>query len=104
MNTKIKLGRLVLSATFGSLLWAGCASPSNYEVTSVESRPVDLTKLRPDTHPELNTGFALANARRVKADFPVVEPVTTEQAESAVIEEAAGSERPAHWVISPRQE
>ncbi len=66
MNTKIKLVRLVVAATFGSLLWAGCASPNNdYAVTRTDMRPVDLTKRRADTHPEFGTGIDRQTSRQV---------------------------------------
>ena len=72
MNTKYKLVRLVVSAVFGSLLWAGCASDRNYcstkpvsqsdcsleqndsDVDAISFRPVNLVSLSD------NTGLDLA--------------------------------------------
>ena len=85
MNTKQKLLRVVVTATFGSLLWAGCSSPrSDYATVSPESAPLDLTKRRPDTHPELSAGMDRPQASRTVIDGPWDYPV---------VDEAAGSER-----------
>ena len=72
MNTKYKLVRLVVSAVFGSLLWAGCASERNHCSTkpvlqsdcpleqnyfggdAISFRPVNLVSLSD------NTGLDLA--------------------------------------------
>jgi hypothetical protein len=88
MNTKLRFVRLVIAATFGSLLWAGCASTepsSRYETVAVNQQPVDLTKRLPGTHPEWNTGFDRMYAPVVRYDFPL---------ENQTINEAAGAERP----------
>lgn len=61
MNMKIKLIRLILGSSVGSLLWAGCAEPqfavSRFNPAEVAAAPVDQTKRRPDTHPEWRTGL-----------------------------------------------
>ncbi|MEP6662947.1 MAG: hypothetical protein ABJC04_04705 [Verrucomicrobiota bacterium] len=59
MNTKSKLLRLVVSATFGSLLWAGCASPNHDHHMSMAptSSPTDMTRVRANTHPEYRLGL-----------------------------------------------
>jgi hypothetical protein len=53
--------RLVLASSVGSLLWAGCAHPqysaNDIDPGSVSYAPVDQSKRRPDTHPELRTGL-----------------------------------------------
>jgi hypothetical protein len=83
MNNKIKLVRLVVAATFGSLLWAGCASPDRDYATIERNRPVDLTKFRADTHPEWGTGID-----RESAYGTVNVPV-----DNTPIYDAAGAER-----------
>ncbi len=88
MNTKLKLLRIVAAATFGSLLWVGCASPkSDYAATSPGTAPLDLTKRRPDTHPELSLGLDRSQTVRTVVDIPW---------DSDVLNEAAGSERRRH--------
>jgi hypothetical protein len=85
MNTKLKSVRFVLAVTFASLLWAGCASPSSqtyYVDASADTQPVDLTKRRADTHPELRSGLE---------QYGRLERVT--EAPNPVIEEAAGAPR-----------
>ena len=91
MNTKLKLMRLVMAATFGSLLWAGCSStrPDNSSsalALQSQSSPADLTKHRPDTHPEWKSGI-LAQRRTV---VEVPGEFTTD---AVIIEEAAGAAR-----------
>lgn len=83
MNTKLKLARLVVAATFGSLLWAGCASPrtTNYVDATAERTPVDLTQRRSDTYPAARTGLDHYTGRDSVIEVPVV------------IDEAAGTER-----------
>ena len=82
MNSKLKLLRVVAAATLGSLLWVGCSSPrSDY---AAGTAPVDLTKRRPDTHPELSVGLASAQSNLTVVDTP---------GDNGVINEAAGSER-----------
>jgi len=77
MNMKLKLVRLVVAATFGSLLWAGCASERTYYVdATADTRPIDLTKRSVDTHPELRIGL---DGKQVTDPW--------------FIEEAAGAER-----------
>lgn len=78
-NERAKFIRVVLASAVGSLLWAGCATnntiihdPAGSEVTAnsgpvvagvpidqedIAAAPVDLTKRRPDTHPELRSGL-----------------------------------------------
>lgn len=90
MNTKLKLMRLVMAATFGSLLWAGCSSTrpdhaANTLAIQSQSGPADLTKRRPDTHPEWKSGLAL---RRTVVEVPG--EFTTD---AVIIEEAAGAAR-----------
>lgn len=77
---------MVVAAAFGSLLWAGCASERvYYGDASSELRPVDLTKNRADTHPELRNGSeAYANWTDV-SDLP---------ARGVIVTESAGAERP----------
>jgi hypothetical protein len=85
MNTKYKLVRLVVSAAFGSLLWAGCASERTYYTDSSASlRPVNLTELRAHTRPEWRNGSENATWQSI-AEVPVEEPT---------IYEAAGARRP----------
>lgn len=91
MNTKLKLMRLVMAATFGSLLWAGCSSTHpDYSASSAntltsQSGPADLTKRRPDTHPEWKSGLAQRQT--------VVELPTEFTTDAVIIEEAAGARR-----------
>lgn len=83
MNTKFKLVRVVVAATFGSLLWAGCASEQVYYGDSSSNlRPVDLTKNRPGTHPELRNGSEQYSGWTDVSELP------------GVITESAGAERP----------
>jgi hypothetical protein len=69
MKTKLKFTKLVLSAALGSLIWAGCSTNSHhaayntsdpsiteYPLSAAVPVPVDQTKRRPDTHPELRKG------------------------------------------------
>ena len=82
MNTKLKLVRFVLAATFGSLLWAGCASPGeDYNYSLVDGNPPDLTKYRADTFPAYRTGL---DDRRLERFEVPADPTITE---------AAGAER-----------
>lgn len=91
MNTKLKLVRFVLAVTFGSLLWAGCASPENRQAnhynhhtvyTTTENRAIDLTKERADTYPARRSG--LLDRSRMLVEIP---------GDSTTINEAAGAER-----------
>lgn len=87
MKTKFKLVRFVLAATFGSLLWAGCATEPTYnDVASSELRPADLTDRRADTRPDLQNGSqAYAGWNKIITEQPATEPT---------IIESAGAERP----------
>lgn len=82
MNTKLKFLRIVVAATFGSLLWVGCSSPKSDSASLYP--PVDLTKRRPDTHPELSLGLDRTRTASTVVDLPEENPV---------LNEAAGSER-----------
>lgn len=68
MNVKSisKLARVVLASTVGSLLWAGCAEPrvAVHDPAVIAYAPVDLTKRRPDTNPELRSGMWQRNAEK----------------------------------------
>jgi hypothetical protein len=70
MKPTYKFVRVVLGATVGAVLWAGCASdrrvinePAGAEITE---RPMaldwqeNLTSWRTDTHPEWRTGWNMA--------------------------------------------
>jgi hypothetical protein len=65
MKTQFKVTRLVLAASLGSLIWAGCASDPNNSANvndavvaaNLDMVPVDQTRRRPDTHPELRSGL-----------------------------------------------
>jgi hypothetical protein len=86
MNTRFKAVRLVVAATFGSLLWAGCATERTYYGdSSADLRPVDLTEWRADTHPERRT----ASENYAGWDTSVEAPV-----EAPTIIESSGAERP----------
>lgn len=67
MNTKLRFFRLVLASSVGSILWAGCAEPrlvtANFDPALIAYAPVDLTKRRPDTHPELRSAMWQTVAR-----------------------------------------
>ena len=66
--------RLVIAATFGSLLWAGCASDrTHYANATAEMQPVDLTHLRADTHPETRTGLDHYAGREAVIEAPTIE-------------------------------
>ena len=81
MNTKFKLVRFVVAATFASLLWAGCASERTYYVDATPgTQPVDLTKQRAHTHPESRNGLDHYAGRDTVIEAPA-------------IEEAAGAQR-----------
>ncbi|MDB6055396.1 MAG: hypothetical protein JWN25_2919 [Verrucomicrobiales bacterium] len=68
MKTKLKFTKLVLAASLGSLIWAGCSTNNHqafnsndhsitaYPLSADVPVPVDQTKRRPDTHPELRRG------------------------------------------------
>jgi len=59
MKTNVKLIRVAVAAFVGSVLWAGCAGP-DYMVTdadTVSMAPIDQTRRRPDTHPELRSSL-----------------------------------------------
>ena len=87
MKTKFKLVRFVVAATFGSLLWAGCATERTYYGdASSNLRPVDLTDRRADTHPELQTG-----SEEYAGWNQIVE---TPAPDESTIFESAGAERP----------
>lgn len=77
---KLKHARFVVAVAFGSLLWAGCASPRNDSIVgTLDSRPIDLTEFRADTYPEhRNAAFQSQHV------VDVYNPVITE---------AAGAER-----------
>ncbi|MEO7676580.1 MAG: hypothetical protein ABIV39_07465 [Verrucomicrobiota bacterium] len=90
MNTKLKLMRLVMAATFGSLLWAGCSStgPSTSGSTlsmQSEAGPANLINRRPDTHPEWKSGLAVSRT--------VVEVPGEFTTDVVVVDEAAGARR-----------
>jgi hypothetical protein len=61
MNARIKLLRLTLASSVGSLLWAGCAQPRYSALTidprAVAAAPLDQTRRAADTHPELRSGL-----------------------------------------------
>ena len=120
-KSKVKLVRIVLASTVGSLLWAGCAQP-RVAVTDpqiIAQAPVDLTKRRPDTHPEMRTGLWQVTPDNVVADVVVAPNITPPntppgavdssyllsynpevinsvppEAQGEIIVEAAGAERP----------
>src|SRR5262245_39379883 len=82
MNIKFKFLRLVLASCVGSLIWAGCAKPrySAVEIDpkSIEATPVDMTKRRPDTHPELRTGLWQVTYQGLSTRPDVVNPLVFE--------------------------
>jgi hypothetical protein len=61
MKTNIKLVRLMLATSVGSLLWAGCAQPrymaSQIDPGAIQASPIDQIEQRPDTHPELRAAI-----------------------------------------------
>ena len=59
-----------MGACLGAVLWAGCATQPETGYVTMETRPVDLTKLRPDTHPELRTGLINAEYPMTVVDWP----------------------------------
>ena len=66
VKSKAKLVRVVLASTVGSILWAGCAEPrvAVHDPAVIAYAPVDLTKRRPDTNPELRNGIWQRSADR----------------------------------------
>jgi hypothetical protein len=102
MNTKHKLTRLVVGASLGSILWAGCSTSSSgrYSVVTTPGTyiaennnttvrtdqalmateptglpvPVNAVKRRPDTHPELRSGLwdLVVNQRQPQAQNATV--------------------------------
>ncbi|MEO7297006.1 MAG: hypothetical protein ABI042_00360 [Verrucomicrobiota bacterium] len=87
MKTNLRLVRLVVAATFGSLLWAGCSTMhdgnhrrSEYRNDiSSQTPPYDLTRRRVDTHPEWRTGLDRATSRDTTVDVPVDEAPTIDR-------------------------
>lgn len=79
VKSKAKLVRIVLGSTVGSLLWAGCAEPrvSVTDPQLIAAAPVDLTKRRPDTNPELRVGMWQTGAEW-QAPQVVLAPAITE--------------------------
>jgi hypothetical protein len=67
MRPQRKFIRVVLAASLGTLLWAGCASDHRSTARRTnENRPIvldwqeDLTRPHVDTHPERRLGWAMA--------------------------------------------
>ena len=67
MNPKHKFLRVVLAATLGAILWAGCASHHPTRTASGQPLKVvcldmqeDLSHMHPDTHPEWRLGMNMA--------------------------------------------
>lgn len=89
MKTNLRLIRLVLAATFGSLLWAGCSTRHEGDsgrslyrserMYSSDTVPADLTRRRVDTHPEWRTGLDRATSRDTTVDVPVEETTGVER-------------------------
>jgi hypothetical protein len=63
MKTIVKLSKLALVASVGTVLWTGCSTDSSMYSgaesgsSMFASAPLDQTKRRPDTHPESRTGL-----------------------------------------------
>ncbi|MBA4150224.1 MAG: hypothetical protein H0X66_19110 [Verrucomicrobia bacterium] len=120
VKSKVKLARIVLGSTVGSLLWAGCAEPrvAVHDPRMIAYAPVDLTKRRPDTNPELRTGLWQMTSDTPTTEVVLVPTVKTPDAlpgaadpayllaysweainavppegQGAIITEAAGAER-----------
>jgi len=71
VNTKRKLARIILGAFVGAVLWAGCATPPRSGLKRVASpAPADLTKQRPDTHPELRVGWNDLQNPQTETEMP----------------------------------